>query len=137
MIGDYAFTASDYRPGLIRHIVLLKFKSTVTNSQREDIVNRFLSLKLSTRSGEVTPYIVDIESGVQKSGEEMSSGFDYAFIVTFKSEGDRNYYVGRPFVDDENHYDKEHEQLKKALVPLLSEKNGVLVFDFSLHHDNS
>lgn len=131
-MGNAAFTATDYRPGLLKHIVLFKYKKNVTQAQRETVTSRFLSLRRSMRPGTDTPYILSIVDGVQNSGEGVDGGFEQGFIVTFKSEGDRNYYVGKPLVDTEGDYDEAHDAFKQFVAPLLSDDNGVLVFDFSL-----
>ncbi|HGM5487203.1 MULTISPECIES: Dabb family protein [Serratia] len=131
-VGSDVFTAGDYKPGLLKHIVLFKYKKTVTQAQRDAVTGRFLSLKRSIRPGADTPYILSIVEGVQNSGEGVDGGFEQGFIVTFKSEGDRNYYVGKPPVDTEGDYDEAHDAFKQFVAPLLSDDNGVLVFDFSL-----
>lgn len=131
-VGSDVFTAGDYKPGLLKHIVLFKYKKTVTQAQRDAVTSRFLSLKRSIRPGADAPYILSIVEGVQNSGEGVDGGFEQGFIVTFKSEGDRNYYVGKPLVDTEGDYDEAHDAFKQFVAPLLSDDNGVLVFDFSL-----
>lgn len=131
-IGNTAFTATDYKPGLLKHIVLFKYKGNVMHTQRDAVTSRFLSLRRSMRPGAEAPYILSIVEGVQNSGEGVDGGFEQGFIVTFKSEGDRNYYVGKPLVDTEGDYDEAHDAFKQFVAPLLSDDNGVLVFDFSL-----
>ncbi|RFT83794.1 Dabb family protein [Serratia marcescens] len=131
-VGSEVFTAGDYKPGLLKHIVLFKYKKTITQAQRDAVTSRFLSLKRSMRPGADAPYILSIVEGVQNSGEGVDGGFEQGFIVTFKSEGDRNYYVGKPLVDTEGDYDEAHDAFKQFVAPLLSDDNGVLVFDFSL-----
>ena len=131
-VGNDVSTAGEYRPGLLKHIVLFKYKSNVTQTQREAVASRFLSLKRSMRPGADAPYILSIVEGVQNSGEGVGGGFEQGFIVTFKSEGDRNYYVGKPLVGTKGDYDKAHDAFKQFVAPLLSDDNGVLVFDFSL-----
>ncbi|TPW44775.1 Dabb family protein [Serratia sp. SRS-8-S-2018] len=131
-VGSDVPTSGEYKPGLLKHIVLFKYKSNVTQTQREAVTSRFLSLKRSMRPGADTPYVLSIVEGVQNSGEGVGGGFEQGFIVTFKSEGDRNYYVGKPLVGAEGDYDKAHDAFKQFVAPLLSDDNGVLVFDFSL-----
>ncbi|BEN62134.1 MULTISPECIES: Dabb family protein [Serratia] len=131
-IGNAVFTASDYKPGLLKHIVLFKFNQEISQAQKDDVANRFLSLKRTIRSGDTSPYILSIVDGMQNSGEGASDGFEMGFIVTFKSEGDRNYYVGRPLVDECDYYDEDHDEFKRFVRPLLDDEHGVLVFDFSL-----
>ncbi|PIJ49401.1 stress responsive alpha-beta barrel [Erwinia sp. OLTSP20] len=132
VIGEAAFTAKDYKPRLVKHIVLFKYKPDVTAAQRDEVVSRFMSLSHSVRPGESSPYILYIVEGVQNSGEGADNGFEQGFIVTFKSEGDRNYYVGKPLVKTPGYYDEAHDAFKQFVAPLLSKDNGVLVFDFSL-----
>lgn len=128
-IGVAAFTAPDYHPGDYRHIVLFKYKESVSKAERQDVIRRFLALKQDgTRNGK--PYIVDIVTGEQASGEGAQRGMEQAFIVTFRSEGDRNYYVGTPLVRDSRYYDRSHAAFKDFVGPLLASDQGVLVFDF-------
>lgn len=130
-IGSKKFTNHNYKPGIIKHIVLFRYKDNVTPAQKKEVVQRFLKLRDSTRPGEKEPYVMSITTGSQNSGENVSMGFEQAFIVTFSSEGDRNYYVGTPVVNDTAYYDPNHSEFKKFVGPLLAESNGVLVFDFS------
>ncbi len=94
-VGVAKFTAPDYKPGLIKHIVLFRYAPTVTPQQKLEVVQRFLSLqRRCKRNGK--PYLVSIQTGSQNSGEGVDQMMEQAFIVTFRSEGDRNYYVGSP-----------------------------------------
>lgn len=128
-VGTKAFTASNYKPGIIKHIVLFKYKKSVTSAQIAEVRHRFLALKSeATKSGK--PYIIRIEAGAQNSGEGADKGFQEGFIVTFRSEGDRNYYVGTPVVIDSKFYDPAHQKFKDFVGPLLAEQDGALVFDF-------
>lgn len=131
-IGVEAFTAPSYRPGLIRHIVLFRLQSEATPAQRDGVTQRFLQLQdACRRHGE--PYILSIETGAQSSGEGADGGFEQGFVVTFGSEGDRNYYVGTPVVTDAHYYDPAHSAYKESLAGLLLPgPAGVLVFDFAI-----
>jgi len=90
-----------------------------------------LALQKSLRNGK--PYILAIETGAQNGGESVDQGLEQAFIVTFKSQGDRNFYVGQPLFNDSNFYDVNHQAFKEFVGPLL-QKNplGVLVFDYAV-----
>lgn len=119
-----------YKTGLIRHIVLFRYKDSVTAPQKREVIKRFLALKyLARRDGE--PYIVSIDTGKQNSGEGASQGLEQGFIVTFKSQGDRNYYVGTPVVTNPAYFDPAHQKFKNFVGPLL-DKNGALVFDYKI-----
>ncbi|WP_347110932.1 Dabb family protein [Paenarthrobacter sp. S56] len=127
VLGDAAITASGYRPGLIKHIVLFKYRDATTPAEREEIEERFHALQTSTRDGK--EYILGIESGPQNSPEGLHRGLEHGFIVTFGSEGDRNYYLGEPLITNPGCYDPAPHGFKQFVGPYLSQ-DGVLVFDF-------
>ena len=129
-----AFTAKDYRLGRTEHIVLFKYKEDITDEQRQLIKKQFMSLKNGSKRNGV-PYIASIITGPQNSLEGLSKGYEQAFIVTFRSEGDRNYYVGTPAVSDPQYYDPLHNEFKSFVAPFLRDgDNSVLVFDFRVDH---
>jgi hypothetical protein len=129
-VGVEQFTASDYKPGTVRHIVLFRYASTVTPTEKREVIRRFLALKtLAKRNGK--NYIVSIDTGGEISGEGADQGLEQGFIVTFRSQGDRNYYVGQPVVTDANFYEPAHQAFKDFVGPLL-DQNGAVVFDFAL-----
>jgi hypothetical protein len=127
---DAIFTQQFYDPGPTMHIVLFKYKTSVTTAQKKEVVRRFLALQPSPRQDTGKSYILYINSGVQNSLEGVARGFEQGFIVAFKSGGDRNYYVGKPIVNDPDFFDHKHDEFKNFVGPLLAEDNGVLVFDF-------
>ncbi len=128
-VGVERFTAPDYKPGMIRHIVLFRYNEAVSPEQKEEVIRRFLALRtLAKRNGNT--YILSIESGSEISGEGLDQCFEQGFIVTFKSQGDRNYYVGQPVVTDPDFYDPDHQAFKDFVGPML-DQNGAFVFDFS------
>ena len=131
-LGEDAVTDTDYKKGIIKHIVLFRYKENVTPAQKEVIKKRFLNLAyLSQREGR--RYILSIKTGSQNSGEGVDQEFEQGFIVTFKSEGDRNYYVGKDLVQKDGNFDPAHDNFKKFVGPFLHEpiaNTGVLVFDF-------
>ena len=127
-IGAKAFTSPDHRRGTVRHVVLLHFAETITLAQRQEAIEAFVRLKDECiRDGR--PYIRSIEHGTQ-NGVENKHGFEHAFLVTFDSEGDRNFYAGRPIVDDDHYCDAAHEAFKDLIRPSLA-PGGLLVFDYS------
>jgi hypothetical protein len=128
-VGVTTFTAPSYRRGTIGHIVLIRFADAVPASARTDAIQEFLDL-CSACVREDKPYIRSIEAGAQSSGEGADRGFRYAFVLHFDSEGDRNYYVGEPVVDDPDFYDTRHHAFKQMIGPLLAPQ-GVLVFDYT------
>lgn len=126
-VGVERFTARDFRPGLVRHVVLFRYRDEVTPAQKEEVLQRFRALADGPRP-DGQPYVVSIEAGEQTSGEGAGGGFEHGIVVTFASEGDRNFYVGTPVVDDPAHSDPAHAEFKGFVGPLLAD-DGVLVFD--------
>ena len=127
-------TNQNYRPGKIEHIVLFKYKPEISATEKQLVIKQFLSLKNEClRNG--TPYIASIVTGQQNSFEKLDQGYEQAFIVSFNSEVDRNYYAGKPLINDPNYFDPKHEQFKKFIGPLLMPNSeGVLVFDFRVQN---
>lgn len=129
-VNPAKFTASDFKPGTIQHIVLFRYKPMVSAEQRREVFDRFLQLKDKAKhNGQ--PYIVSIKAGAQNTSlEGAGQNFDQAFIVEFRSEGDRNYYVGTPAITNPDFYDPAHQKFKELVGPLLADK-GAIVFDFT------
>ncbi|MGW6413181.1 Dabb family protein [Streptomyces vinaceus] len=128
-VGPERFTASDYKPGEIRHVVLFKFTGGTSVAKQDEVMSRFRALATeATRDGK--PYVVSLEAGTQTSGEGAGQNMKQAFILTFASEGDRNYYVGSPIVSDSRFYDKAHQSFKEFVGPLVE---SALVFDFNVN----
>jgi hypothetical protein len=121
-VGLARFTASDYRPGTVTHVVLFRYTDAATSDDRAEVARRFHSLALTPRHG--SPYIVSIVSGPQASAE--SDSFEDGFVVTFASLGDRNFYVGEPVIDDPAFFDQAHAVFKAFVGDHLA---SVEVFD--------
>jgi Stress responsive A/B Barrel Domain len=127
-VGPETFTARDYRPGRVVHIVLFKFAPSVREGALTEVTERFLALKESTRE-DGKPYILSIDAGSQGSGEgAVGADYDLGFVVVFASSGDRNYYVGAPIQPDPRFFDPMHAAFKEFVAPLL-DGGDVLVFD--------
>jgi hypothetical protein len=102
-----------------------------TATQRGQVVERFLALGDACRRKGGDRYLIGIETGPQTSGEGADKGLNQGFIVTLKSEGDRNYYVGTPVVRDPAYYDQAHQEYKDFIKPLV---RNALVFDFPVEY---
>ncbi len=76
--------------GLLRHIVLFKFKEGTTAEELATIENTFTVLPSKI------PQIVDFEWGTNNSPEGLDKGFTHSFFVSFKSEEDRAIYLPHP-----------------------------------------
>jgi hypothetical protein len=121
-------TDPGYRPGDLVHIVLFRLHDGATDDDRREVDRRFRALADTQRDGR--KYIRSIRSGPQISPEGAARGLELGFVVEFDSEGDRNWYLGRPFVADGADFDPEHDAFKQFVGPLLAEEGGALVFDF-------
>ena len=97
--------------GLLRHIVLFKFKDDVTPEQVQEVVDAFSALpgKIDT--------IVDFECGTDVSVEGKADGFTHGFVVTFRDEAGRAVYLPHA----------AHQEFVKLVGPRVDK---VLVFDF-------
>jgi hypothetical protein len=115
----------------IRHIVIFKYQPQVEASTKAEIAKRFIGLKdLAKRDGK--PYIVSIVGGAAISKEGFDQGFEDAFIVTFRTKSDRDYFVGKPYQET---MDPDHQALAKIAEPLLARDAagndiGLFAFDF-------
>ncbi|MGX7345415.1 Dabb family protein [Acetobacter pasteurianus] len=128
-IGEQRFTAPDFRPSTVRHMVMFQFRPTATAAERQEVTRRFLELATHSRRPNGAPVVASLEAGPQNSGENADLGLDYGYLVTFRSEGDRNYYVGRPIVHTSGCFDPTHDAFKKFAAPFLVK---VVVFDFTV-----
>ncbi len=92
-----ALGAKPMHKGLLRHVVLFKFKKDTTPEQLREIENAYIALP------EKIPAIHDFEWGTDISVENLHQGFTHCFLVTFTSEEDRATYLPHPehrkFVD--------------------------------------
>ncbi len=135
---DKAITLTNpmYCPCKLKHIVTFKFKDGVTNEEIHEVRQRFMELESKCLRPNGQPYIESIISGFQHSYEGFHRDQDVAFVVAFKSQGDRNYYVGEPLVsaDDSDLFDPVHAKFKEYVGPRLDFDNDssipAVVFDF-------
>jgi hypothetical protein len=101
----------DETSGVLRHVVLFKFKDGTSGRQVREIENAFRALP-----GKVDA-ICDFEWGTDVSVENRQQGFTHCFLVTFRSEADRAEYIPHP----------AHKNFGKILGPHLDK---VLVIDY-------
>jgi hypothetical protein len=95
----------------LRHVVVFKFKGTVTEAQITKVVEDFRALE------DKIPQIKKLEDGTNNSPEKLNKGFTHAFILSFKSEKDRDDYIVHP----------DHKKFGASLGDLLED---VFVIDF-------
>lgn len=98
---------------MIRHILLIKFKPSVTAKQIDGIEALFHSTidKIEGVSG--------LEWGLNNSTEDRNQGYTHAVLMNFDDAAARDYYLPHP----------EHEALKAEFRPLLED---IIVFDYEL-----
>jgi len=106
----FALTASAAN-GKLYHVVSFKFKEGTTKEQIKQVEDAFRDLKKKVK--EIQSY----EWGTNVSPEKHDKGFTHAFILSFKSDKDRDTYLNHP----------EHKAFGKIVGPVLAD---VFVVDF-------
>ena len=95
----------------LRHVVALKFKDGTGAAEIKKVEEAFRALKSKI------PQIADLEWGINNSPEQKNKGFTHCFVLTFKSDEDRQAYLPHP----------AHKAFGQILGPVLDD---VLVIDF-------
>jgi hypothetical protein len=89
--------AKDEPTKMLRHVVLFKFKDDSSAADVQKVVDAFRGLK------KAIPEVAAFEYGTNNSPEGLENGFTHCFLITFKSEKDREVYLPHPahkaFVD--------------------------------------
>lgn len=98
-------------PKMLRHVVLFQFKDSSSEEDIDRVVDAFRALP------EKIPQIADFEYGVDNSPEGLSGGLTHCFLVTFRSEADRDAYLPHP----------DHQAFVEVLKPHLEK---VTVVDY-------
>ena len=108
----FPFGSAQEKPAkMLRHVVLFKFKDSSSKADIQKVVDAFRSLKASI------PQVAAFEYGTDNSPEGLANGFTHCFLVTFKSEADRDVYLPHP----------KHKEFVDVLKPHLDK---VQVIDF-------
>ncbi|KAI0825574.1 stress responsive A/B barrel domain-containing protein [Irpex lacteus] len=79
--------------GAIVHMVMFRYQPTLSQSTKNDVASAFLALKDSCRLPDGSRYIVSLDGGSFTSPEGRGKGLEHAFVVTFRSKSDRDYYL--------------------------------------------
>jgi len=95
----------------LHHVVCFRFKSTASADEIKKVELAFQALK-----GKI-PQVVSLEWGTNVSKEQRDKGFTHCFLLSFKSEKDRDAYIEHP----------EHKAFGKIVGPVLDD---VFVIDF-------
>ena len=97
--------------GTLQHVVSFKFKPTASPAEIGKVETAFAALKAKI------PGIVSLAWGTNVSPEQLNKGFTHCFILTFKTEKDRDAYLVHP----------EHKAFGKLVGPVVDD---VFVIDF-------
>jgi hypothetical protein len=97
--------------GVVRHVVLFKFKDDAPPDQVRAIETKFSALR-----GRI-PAILDFEWGTNMSPENRAEGFTHCFVLTFHDAASRDSYLPHP----------AHQEFGAQLRPFLDK---VLVVDY-------
>jgi hypothetical protein len=97
--------------GRLQHVVAFKFIENASPAQIREVEEAFAGLKKKIRE------IRDFEWGTNVSPEQLDKGFTHCFIVTFRTEKDRDVYLEHP----------EHKEFVKLVGPVVAD---VFVIDF-------
>lgn len=103
--------AADAKSGKLYHVVSFKFKESASKEQVKQVEDAFRDLKKKIK--EIKSY----EWGTNVSPEKHDKGFTHGFILTFKTEKDRDAYLVHP----------DHKAFGKLVGPVLAD---VFVIDF-------
>ncbi|MEZ6134746.1 MAG: Dabb family protein [Pirellulaceae bacterium] len=101
-------TAADKEEKLLRHVVMFQFKESSSKEDVKKIVEAFQKLPSQI------PQIADFEFGTDNSPEGLADGFTHCFLVTFKSEKDREAYL--PHAAHQGFVEVLKPHLEKVLV---------------------
>jgi hypothetical protein len=97
----------------IQHVVSFKFKSTASAEEIKKVETAFADLKNKISE------IKSLQWGTNNSPEKLNKGFTHCWILTFKSEKDRDAYLVHP----------DHKAFAKDLGSILED---VFVIDFAV-----
>ncbi len=95
----------------LHHVVCFKFKSTATAEDIKKVETAFEGLK------EKIPQVQTLDWGTNVSKEKRDKGFTHCFLLSFKSDADRDVYLEHP----------AHKAFGKLVGPVLDD---VFVMDF-------
>jgi hypothetical protein len=83
-------TGGGMTKGVVRHVVIFKFKEGAPADAVRSIEEKFRGLQARI------PEIVDFEWGTNVSPENLNQGFTHCFLVTFRDPKARDAYLPHP-----------------------------------------
>lgn len=109
--GMSGFAAEVLKKARLKHVVAVKFKEGTTQEQIKTVKDAFKALKKQIKE------VDSLEWGTNVSPEKHDKGFTHCFILSFKSNKDRDAYLVHP----------DHKAFGQILGPVLAD---VFVVDF-------
>jgi hypothetical protein len=97
--------------GRLQHVVAFKFHESATPAQIRQVEEAFVGLKKKIRE------IRQFEWGTNVSPENLDKGFTHCFILTFRTEKDRDVYIEHP----------AHKEFVELVGPVVAD---VFVIDY-------
>ena len=98
---------------MIRHIILIKFKSTAKINEINELKASFESMPLKVEG------VHSVEWGLNDSPEGKNKGYTHAVLMNLVYDAGRDNYLPHP----------EHDELKKLFGPILDD---LVVFDYTV-----
>ena len=98
---------------MIRHILLIKFKSTAKTNDINMLKASFESMPSKVKG------VHSVEWGINDSPEGKNKGYTHAVVMNFVDDAGRDNYLPHP----------EHDELKKLFRPILED---LVVFDYTV-----
>ncbi len=111
LVFTMGFAVSASAAGKLMHVVAFKFKSSATPEDIKKVEVAFEQLKHKI------PQVKSLEWGTNVSPEQRNKGFTHCFVLSFKSDKDRDAYLVHP----------EHKAFGSLVGPVLDD---VFVIDF-------
>jgi hypothetical protein len=110
-LTGFSADAAKAKKGKLHHVVALKFKEGTSKDQIKAVEMAFRDLKKKIKE------VNSLKWGTNVSPEKHDKGFTHCFILTFKTDKDRDAYLIHP----------EHKEFGKLLGPVMAD---VFVVDF-------
>jgi hypothetical protein len=111
LLAGLAAPAAEPARGKLVHMVSFKFKDTASKEEIAKVEAAFAALPKKIAQ------IASFEWGTNVSPEKLDKGFTHGFLLTFRTEQDRDAYLVHP----------DHKEFGKLVGPVLAD---VFVVDF-------
>lgn len=116
LYSSVAFAQSkNAEKGMLRHVVIFKFKESSSQTSVDSVVKAFVGLK------DKIPVIKKLEWGLNDSPENWHQGFTHCFTLSFASKKDR---------DEVYQVHPAHKEFQKILGPHMEK---VFVVDYAVN----